>query len=256
MPKVFNRARMTTATTGTGTITLGSAVSGYQSFAAAGVANADIVHYTIEDGTAWEIGTGTYTSSGTTLSRTLVESSTGSLLNLSGSAQVFISAPRTAIQTNVEITGGSIVGITDLAVADGGTGVSTLTGIVKGNGTSAFSAATAGTDYVKPDTTSTFTKGFTVTPNAISTGSFTVDPSLGNYQYVTNNGAYTITNPSSDCAVDILVTNGASAGATTFTGFTVGSSTGSALTTTNGNRFIISIRRINAISTYSIYALQ
>jgi hypothetical protein len=51
---------------------------------------------------------------------------------------------------SVSITGGSISGITDLAVADGGTGVSTLTGIVKGNGTSAFSAATAGTDYLAP----------------------------------------------------------------------------------------------------------
>jgi len=39
---------------------------------------------------------------------------------------------------------------TDLSVANGGTGVSTLTGLVKGNGTSAFSAAVAGTDYVIP----------------------------------------------------------------------------------------------------------
>jgi len=51
---------------------------------------------------------------------------------------------------NTNITGGSITGITDLAVADGGTGVSTLTGIVKGNGTSAFSAAVVGTDYQAP----------------------------------------------------------------------------------------------------------
>jgi len=81
---------MTTATTGTGTITLGSAVSKYRTFADAGAQNGDLVRYVIEDGTAWEYGTGTYTSSGTTLSRTLGASSTGSLLNLSGSAEVFI----------------------------------------------------------------------------------------------------------------------------------------------------------------------
>lgn len=46
---------------------------------------------------------------------------------------------------SVTITGGSISGIVDLAVADGGTGASTLTGVAIGNGTSAFTAATSST---------------------------------------------------------------------------------------------------------------
>ena len=103
----------------------------------------------------------------------------------------------------------------------------------------------------------TITGGFSVTPNSLGTiSSFTLNPALGNYQYGTNNGAFTLTAPASDCAVDLLVTNGASAGSITFSGFTVGSSTGDALTTTNGHKFIVSIRRINSISTYIIKALQ
>ena len=93
MAVLKNRAKMSTSTTGTGTINLGSALSGYQSFSAAGVSNGDQVRYTIQDGVNWEIGLGTYTASGTTLSRTPSESSSGgSAISLSGNAEVFITA--------------------------------------------------------------------------------------------------------------------------------------------------------------------
>jgi len=94
MAKLVNRAKMATATTGTGTLTLGSAEASFLSFADAGVADGDVVQYVIEDANdGFEIGTGTYTSSGTTLSRTVSQSSNSdAAINLSGDAVVFVSA--------------------------------------------------------------------------------------------------------------------------------------------------------------------
>jgi hypothetical protein len=91
MSKLYDLARMTTATTGTGTITLGSAVSGFLSFSGAGVSDGDVVSYGIKDGANSEVGTGTYTASGTTLSRTVTKSTNGnSAISLSGTAEVYI----------------------------------------------------------------------------------------------------------------------------------------------------------------------
>ena len=93
MAKLFNRAKMTTSTTGTGTVTLGSASVGFQSFADAGVANSDVVQYVIEEGANFEIGTGTYSSSGTSLTRTPTESSnSNNAISLTGTATVSITA--------------------------------------------------------------------------------------------------------------------------------------------------------------------
>ena len=86
MALVFkDRVRETTTTTGTGTLTLDGAATGFQSFSAIG--NGNNTYYTIAgSGTSeWEVGIGTYTSSGTTLSRDVVlaSSNSGSLVPFS-----------------------------------------------------------------------------------------------------------------------------------------------------------------------------
>jgi hypothetical protein len=91
-----DRVQETTTTTGTGTVTLAGAVTGFQSFAAIG--NGNTTFYSIADqaGSQWEVGVGTYTSSGTTLSRDTVLSSSnsGSLVNFSaGAKNVFVTFP-------------------------------------------------------------------------------------------------------------------------------------------------------------------
>ncbi|NBT50182.1 MAG: hypothetical protein EBY40_04210 [Marivivens sp.] len=99
MGVLVNRAKEAVSSTGTGTLNLGGAVIGCQSFADAGVSNGNTVAYVIEDGSSWEIGTGTYTT-GTpnTLSRTLGESSTGSLISVTTNAIVFLTARAEDIQ--------------------------------------------------------------------------------------------------------------------------------------------------------------
>jgi hypothetical protein len=91
-----DRVKETTTTTGTGTVTLAGASTGFQSFAAVG--NGNVTYYTIAgQGTSeWEVGIGTYTSSGTTLSRTtvLASSNSGSLVSFSaGTKDVFVTYP-------------------------------------------------------------------------------------------------------------------------------------------------------------------
>lgn len=91
MAKLYSLARMTTATTGAGAITLGTNVAGFLTFAQAGVANGDVVTYGIKDGSNSEIGEGTYTAATTTLTRTVLKSTNAdAAINLSGAAEVYI----------------------------------------------------------------------------------------------------------------------------------------------------------------------
>jgi hypothetical protein len=121
----------------------------------------------------------------------------------------------------------------------------------------ATTAFVKGQNYLSPSATNNITVGYTFTANNLGNigTPLTPNPALGNYQYGNNNAAFTLNAPTSDCAMDVLITNTATAGAVTFSGYTVGT-TGDPLDTTSGHKFIISIRRIGGTSTYAIKALQ
>ena len=97
MPLVVkDRVKVSSTTTGTGTFTLGAADPGFQNFAVIGDGNT--TYYTITDSSAgtWEVGIGTYTEVGTTLSRDVVLASSNSnnLVNFgAGQKDVFVVYP-------------------------------------------------------------------------------------------------------------------------------------------------------------------
>lgn len=164
---IADRVKETTTTAGTGTVTLAGAAIGFQSFAAIG--NGNNTYYTIagQTGSEWEVGIGTYTASGTTLSRDTVLSSSngGALVNFSaGTKDVFVTqpAPRslvvqnggaglfagtTAFNANGAVYAASTSTLTSgtLPIASGGTNTTTTPtagAITYGTGTAyAFTAA-------------------------------------------------------------------------------------------------------------------
>ena len=118
----------------------------------------------------------------------------------------------------------------------------------------------ADADILKADTHDTLTAGFDSDAEAL-TLSGTVTPEVDsateeNYKTGTNNGAFTLAAPStsSNCTIVIQVTNGASAGAITFSGFSV--QDGDDLTTTNGDDFFIIIVKCGSFVSATVKALQ
>ena len=107
-----DRVKETTTTTGTGTVTLLGAATGFQSFAVVGDGNTTFYTIASQTGNEWEVGVGTYATSGTTLARTTVLSNSSatqpSALNFSaGTKDVFVTYPAgyAVASTNVGSSG-------------------------------------------------------------------------------------------------------------------------------------------------------
>lgn len=193
----------------------------------------------------------------------------------------------TGIGSSVSVTGG-VTAYNATAIPAGGTAGTGFTysstsnfGTFFGSGAPTLSAAQgslytrsdgAGLLYVNTNGTTgwgalvsatiqdqTVSGGANITANNLGTqssGTLTIDCGKSPLQYVTDGGAFTLAAPANDGSCIVLVTNNGSAGTITFSGFTVGSNTGDAITTTNTQKFSLSIWRINGTSGYRIAAHQ
>ena len=128
-----DRVKDTTTTTGTGTVTLsGTAPTGYQNFAVIG--NGNTTYYTIAGGSEWEVGIGTYATSGPTLARTTVLASTngGSAVSFSsGTKDVFVTYPA---ERSANLDASSVLSVGTSAVLGTATGGSQGTGTINAQG--------------------------------------------------------------------------------------------------------------------------
>lgn len=117
---ISDRVKETSTTTGTGTLTLAGAVTGFETFTA-NLSDGDTTYYCCTDNTDFEVGLGTFTASGTTLARTtiLASSNSGSAVNWSaGTRTVFCTLP--AAKT-VFLDGSNVANISNLKLASGAT---------------------------------------------------------------------------------------------------------------------------------------
>lgn len=124
MASFVNACVFTAASAGTGSFVVSAALTGWMTPATAGAVNGATYRYRAysSDQTQWEIGTGTYTASTTTLTRTVTNSSSGgATVNFTAPPIVALTSFAADISSGVEITGGTVTGLTNLTLASGAT---------------------------------------------------------------------------------------------------------------------------------------
>ena len=195
---VYDRVQETTATTGTGAITLAGAVAGYQSFAVVG--NGNTTYYCILSGTAWEVGLGTYSTTGPTLTRTTVFSNSNgntSPITLTGISSVFVTYP-----AEYSVTQGSALGTPSSATLTNATGLpltSGVTGVLPtANGGTGVTTSSGASSNVLRDansnvTANNFLGGYNVITAAGTTTVLTVSSAY--YQRISGSTTQTIQLP-------------------------------------------------------------
>jgi hypothetical protein len=157
-----DRVKQTASAPGTGTITLGAATAGFQTFSAIG--NGNVTYFAIVDNTsgAWEVNYGTYTASGTTLTRNatpLSSSNAGALVNFTGTVDVFCTYPSEKaiyeeVSGNVLVDGGPLTvvgsGVTSYATFSAALGelYANVAGFAQFYAQNLNNSATASTDIV------------------------------------------------------------------------------------------------------------
>lgn len=170
----------------------------------------------------------------------------------------------TSVATSGGLTGGPITTTGTVSCVDAASAVKgcptpdgTATHFLSGAGT--WIAATNANYVTLSDVGQVLTGGFHPTAfsnGTASSGTKTIDCGNNPIQSLTNGGAFTFAMSANDGVCTVRITNNGSAGAVTFSGFSVSATHGEALTTTNGNIFDVTLTRIGGSPRYFIYALQ
>lgn len=248
-----------------------------------------VTNFTAGGGLATQLGTtgGTISTTGQLLNvrypgiktalYTALVADLGSLICFSAASIVSAIIPQAAANVGSSFGPGWFVDLVNF----GGTTVivapltSNLTGIAATTGlgpNQSIRLVSDGTNYQVPfasgplalsrvNTAQSFSGGVRVVSFSLGTfttgnATCTLDSGKGPLQFATNSGAMTFVAPSNDGEIDVLLLNGAGAGAVSFAGFNVGTNTGDTYTTTATQRFVLMSRTINASSTYAWKALQ